>query len=57
VIGGANHFFHQVEHVALCVRDPKRPVEPSENGLAQTLATEAAEQAWLSGLVTEVPEV
>lgn len=55
-VNGANHFLHQVEHFALCVQDRKRPLAPAEDGLANMLACEAAEQSWLSGKTVEVPE-
>lgn len=55
-VNGANHFLHQIEHFCLCVQDRKRSLAPAENGLANVLACEAAEQSWLSGKSVEVPE-
>src|SRR5690606_619758 len=36
-VPGANHFLHMIEHFAMCVADPQRPLAPGEDGLAQTL--------------------
>lgn len=55
-VNGANHFLHQIEHFCLCVQDRKRSLAPAEDGLANVLVCEAAEQSWLSGKTVEVPE-
>ncbi len=55
-VPGANHFLHQMEHFALCIRDSKRPLKPAENGLLQCLVNEAIEQSWISGKTVEVAE-
>lgn len=56
-IRGANHFLHEVEHFCLCVRDPKRPLAPAEDGVRQALLNEAVEQSFLSGSRVEVPDL
>ncbi|MEQ8819650.1 MAG: Gfo/Idh/MocA family oxidoreductase [Sumerlaeia bacterium] len=56
VIGGANHFLHQVEHVSLCVLDPSRTLLPGENGIAQAKANQATEEAFRTGRTVAVPK-
>lgn len=56
-VPGANHFFHMVEHFALCVLDPARPIAPGEMGLHQCLVNEAVEQSWIAGKSVEVEGV
>lgn len=53
-VSGANHFLHEIEHFALCARDPGRPLSPAEDGLCQALVNEAVAQSWDSQKLTEV---
>jgi len=56
-VGGANHFLHEVEHFASIVLDPKRPMAPAENGVANVAACEAIGESFRRGVSVAVAEV
>jgi predicted dehydrogenase len=53
-VGGANHFLHLVEHVANLVRDPRAPMEPAEDGVANVATLDAIRRAAETGAAAAV---
>jgi predicted dehydrogenase len=52
-VGGANHFLHQIEHFAELVADPKKGLDPAEDGVAKVAACAAIARAIRSGRAEE----